>query len=221
MPIAYDPAGPVLTPRIAAELIAHEGIVPEAYRDSVGVWTWSVGLTDACGHRVGRYRDQPQPLGRCLEVFLWVLQNRYLPAVLAAFGPVPPEEHELAAALSFHWNTGAIAEAEWMRLVRDGDRKAARKAMLNWCRPASLALRRRREQALFFDGRWSGDGTALVYAVAKPSYRPVRGRRMPVLETLERLLPGAAAGAVQSAPAPAGEAPKQAKANWFTRLFAC
>ena len=82
----YDPARATITPRIAAELIAHEGIVREAYRDSVGVWTWSVGITDASGHRVGRYRDHPQPLSRCLEIYLWVLQNRYLPAVLQAFG---------------------------------------------------------------------------------------------------------------------------------------
>jgi GH24 family phage-related lysozyme (muramidase) len=97
-----------LTPRIACELLAHEGLVREAYRDSQGVWTWSVGITDASGHRVERYRDNPQTLERCLEVYVWLLQRRYLPPVLAAFGRHDPAEHELAAALSFHYNTGAI-----------------------------------------------------------------------------------------------------------------
>lgn len=221
MPIAYDPARPTLTPRIAAELIAHEGIVREAYRDSVGVWTWSVGLTDACGHRVLRYRDQPQPLHRCLEIFVWVLQNRYLPAVLEALGPVAPQEHELAAALSFHWNTGAVGRAEWMRHVREGDRKAAKKAMLNWCRPASLAIRRKREQALFFDGRWHGDGTALVYSVAKPSYRPVKGKRTPVMDTLELLLTGGPARDVETQDVKVHAPPQRAADNWFARLFTC
>lgn len=207
MPSEYDPARPIITPRIAAELIAHEGIVTEAYRDSVGVWTWSVGITDASGHRVGRYRDQPQPLHRCLEIYLWALQNRYLPAVLDAFGPIRPKEHELAAALSFHWNTGAIARAEWMRHVRAGDLAAARKAMLNWCRPASLAIRRRREQALFFNGRWAGDGTALVYSVAKPAYRPVRGRRQPIMGSLAHLLGGGPAREAEAPASPAREEP--------------
>ncbi|MBB3992113.1 lysozyme [Croceicoccus naphthovorans] len=222
--LPYDPARPTITPRIAAELIHHEGIVPEAYRDSVGVWTWSVGITDASGHRVSRYRDQPQPLSRCLEIYLWALQNRYLPAVLEAFGTVQPEEHELAAALSFHWNTGAIRRADWMRLLREGDRDCAKRAMLNWCRPASLALRRKREQALFFDGRWANDGTALIYSVAKPSYRPKKGRRVPIIDTLTLLLGGgpareplAEAGALQ----PVRPQTTRQRDNWFTRLFAC
>lgn len=220
---AYDPARPAITARIAAELIHHEGIVCEAYRDSVGIWTWSVGITDASGHRVGRYRDQPQPLHRCLEIYLWALRNRFLPAALAAFGDREPQEHELASALSFHWNTGAIGRAEWMRHVRDGDRRKARKAMLHWCRPAALAVRRKREQALFFDGKWSGDGTALVYAVAKPSYRPVRGERVAVLATLEHLLSGGAAREIEPEPGaeamPVPVAAPKPRPNWFTRLF--
>lgn len=226
---SYNPARPTITPRIAAELIAHEGIVREAYRDSVGVWTWSVGITDASGHRVGRYRDQPQPLSRCLEIYLWALQNRYLPAVLDAFGPLPPREHELAAALSFHWNTGAIARAEWMRHWREGRREQAKRAMLNWCRPASLAVRRKHEQALFFDGRWTNDGTALVYDVAKPSYRPKSGQRVAIMATLEQLIGGGPARKPvtteeeMTASGPASdpvEVPAPARGNWFTRLFA-
>ena len=183
----YDPAAPALTPRIAAELIAHEGIVTEAYRDTGGVWTWSVGLTDRCGHRVGRYRDNPQDLQHCLDIFLWALQRNYLPPVLDAFGSHAPLEHELAAALSFHWNTGAIGRAEWIRLWREGERTRARDAMLNWVRPRSLLKRRQREQALFFDGRWTGDGHALVYEVAKPAYTPCRPSRLPIMDTLQVL----------------------------------
>ena len=188
----YDPAAPDLTPRIVAELIAHEGIVAEAYRDSVGVWTWSVGLTDASGHKVERYRDNPQSLSHCMAVFIWALRRNYLPPVLAAFGDRPVAEHELAAALSFHWNTGGIARAEWMRLAMAGEREKAREAMLNWAKPASLLGRRRKEQALFFDGVWSNDGTALVYGVAKPSYRPIGGRRVAIDVLLGDILAPAA-----------------------------
>ncbi|MCY1670675.1 hypothetical protein OVA07_06565 [Novosphingobium sp. SL115] len=192
-----------LTPRIALELMAHEGIVTEAYRDSVGVWTWSVGITDASGHRVfPRYKDQPQPLEHCIGVYLWLLREKYLPPVLAAFGGHDPSEAELAAALSFHWNTGAIGRASWIRKFAGGDVAGARKAMLDWARPASLLGRRRKEQALFFDGKWSEDGTALVYDVAKPSYRPKGGKRVPVRALVEGLFAG-----------------EPARKTWFDRLF--
>ncbi|HQS70891.1 MAG: hypothetical protein B7Y36_04355 [Novosphingobium sp. 28-62-57] len=200
-----------LTPRIALELIAHEGIVTEAYKDSVGVWTWSVGITDASGHKVfPRYKDKPQPLEHCIGVYMWLLREKYLPPVLAAFGKHDPSEAELGAALSFHWNTGAIARASWLgRFVR-GDVEGARRRMLDWARPKELLARRRKEQALFFDGKWSEDGTALVYGVAKPSYQPVRGRRVDVRGLVE--------GLFADEPASAPEAVAKEK-TWFDRLF--
>lgn len=218
---AYDPATPDITVRIAAELIAHEGIVREAYRDSVGVWTWSVGLTDASGHSVARYRDAPQPLAHCLAIYIWALRRNYLPPVLAAFGDYQPLEHELAAALSFHWNTGGIARAQWMKLAMEGKRERARVAMLNWARPASLLPRRRREQALYFDGEWTGNGEALVYEVARPSYRPIGGKRVPVGDTLALLL------GEKTQPAPGSELADDGKGcivtadtGWFARMLA-
>lgn len=193
-----------ITPRIALELIVHEGIVTEAYKDSVGVWTWSVGVTDASGHTVfPRYKDRPQPLEHCIGVYLWLLREKYLPPVLAAFGPHDPTEAELGAALSFHWNTGAIARASWIARFVAGDVAGARKAMLDWARPASLLQRRRKEQALFFDGTWSSDGAALVYGVAKPSYRPAGGKRVDVRALTECLF----------------ETITPRKQSWFDRLF--
>ncbi|OYX96657.1 MAG: hypothetical protein B7X90_15670 [Novosphingobium sp. 17-62-19] len=200
-----------LTPRIALELIAHEGIVTEAYKDSVGVWTWSVGITDASGHKVfPRYKDKPQPLEHCIGVYLWLLREKYLPPVLAAFGKHDPSEAELGAALSFHWNTGAIARASWIGRFVKGDVDGARKSMLDWARPKELLARRRKEQALFFDGQWSEEGTALVYGVAKPSYKPVRGKRVEVRALVE--------GLFADAPAPAPVAVAEKK-TWFDRLF--
>lgn len=207
-----------LTPRIVLEILAHEGIVPQAYRDSQGVWTWSVGLTNASGHQVyPRYRDKPQPLEHCLGVFLWVLRERYLPAVLTAFGAHELAEHELAGALSFHYNTGAIARADWRRRFLDGDRARAAKAFLDWSRPNAAAARRRRERDLFFDADWSSDGTALLYDVAKPSYRPCRGRRVAIAEAVTRLFLD------EQAPAPApclASVPQPSRASWFDWLFA-
>lgn len=161
-----------VTVRIALELLEHEAIVPEAYKDSRGIWTWGVGVTNNSGHFVDRYKDNPQTIKRCIEIFVWLMRERYLPGVLDAFRGHPLAEHELGAALSFHYNTGQIAAAEWVRLVKDGKRDAARDAFMNYSRPKEIIARRKAERDLFFDARWTSDGKVVVYDVGKPSYNP-------------------------------------------------
>lgn len=177
-----------LTPAIVLEVIEHEGIVPEAYKDSVGVWTWGVGVTDASGHSVGRYKDNPQTIAKCLEIYLWLLREKYLPAVLAAFEGRPLSENELGAALSFHWNTGAIGQADWVKDVLRGDMAAARASILNWRSPPEILSRRTSERDLFFDGRWVSDGKVSVWGVSKPSYKPSGAKLVAITNELEALL---------------------------------
>jgi lysozyme len=185
-----------ITERMALELIGHEAIVPEAYKDSVGVWTWGVGVTSASGHAVERYKDAPQPIARCLEVYLWLLREKYLPDVLEAFEGHPLTEAEAAAALSFHYNTGAIKRAGWVDLVKAGGSVSAMQyAFMEWRKPPEIIERRQKECDLFFEGRWSQDGRATVYDVRKPSYSPnwKSARRVDVSEALMRLMRGAQA----------------------------
>lgn len=166
-----------ITYRVAGEIIGHEGLVREAYKDSTGVWTWSIGVTNASGHQVyPRYKDNPQSIRRCLEVFVWLLETRYAPAVRAAFAPYELTEAQFAAALSFHYNTGAIGKADWVRLRLAGDKAGARAAFMNWRRPAEIIPRREAERDLFFDGKWTWDGLATVYPVRKPAYTPAWGK---------------------------------------------
>ena len=73
---------PRITARIACELIAHEGIVREAYKDSKGIWTWSVGLATTGGWPVMQYKDNPASLEVCLQAYIDALLKNYLPAVL-------------------------------------------------------------------------------------------------------------------------------------------
>lgn len=161
-----------ITERVALELVGHEAIVPEAYKDSVGVWTWGVGVTSASGHAVDRYKDSPQSLQRCLEVYVWLLRERYAPAVREAFEGRALTEAQFGAALSFHYNTGAIGRASWVTAWKAGDVAEARARFMDWKKPASIISRREKERDLFLDGRWSQDGKATVYEVAKPSYSP-------------------------------------------------
>lgn len=169
---APGPACSALTVPIVLEIAEHEAIVREWYKDSKGVGTWAMGVTDASGHRVARYKDNPQTIRRCLEVSLWLLRTKYLPPVLAAF-TVPLSEAQLAAALSWHWNTGAIGTTAWPALVNQGRNAEARDFLeSHYLNGGTLATRREAEAALFWEGKWSGDGLTTIFDVAKPSYAP-------------------------------------------------
>jgi lysozyme len=179
-----------LTPRIVAAVAHEEGLVLEAYKDSVGVWTWALGVTNASGHQVHpRYLDKPTTIERALEVSVWLLENRYLPAVRTAFNGLTLKEHEIAGALTFHWNTGAIVTASWVRSYRTGNMADARKRYLDWNKPASIIARRRRDAEMFFDGKWP-DLRTPIWKVAKPSYRPVGGKPIDILPMLQQIMGG-------------------------------
>lgn len=154
---------PLLTERMLLEIAEHEGLVLEAYLDSKGIWTWGFGVTDKSGHLVGRYRGRRSTIVRAIEVYEWLLRTKYLPEVRAAFRGRDLTEEQATAALSFHWNTGAIAQADWVQSFLLGRREKAWTEFLQWSRPREIISRRKAERDLFFDGRWSGDGVVLTY----------------------------------------------------------
>lgn len=170
--VEVSPSPGDVTEKIALELLEHEALVLEAYKDSVGVWTWSCGITDSSGHAVMRYKDNPQTVSHCLAVYIWLLRKVYLPDVLAAFGKIELTEEQLGAALSFHYNTGAIKSAEWVKSFCAGREVNARTEFMNWTKPKEIISRRKAERNLFFDGVWSHDGRVTAYDVRKPSYAP-------------------------------------------------
>lgn len=171
-PPMLDRSDDPLTYRAALELIDHESIVLEAYKDSKRIWTWGIGVTDKSGHLVGRYRDNPQTVEHVLAIYIWLLRNRYIPDVLKAFAGVALSETQFAAALSFHYNTGAILRAGWVDSFKAGDIDGARAAFMEWRKPPEIIARREKERDLFFDGKWSHDQFVTVYPVSKPSYTP-------------------------------------------------
>ncbi len=160
----------MITPRTALEIASHEAVIRQAYKDSVGVWTWSVGLTNASGHNVERYIDNPQPMQKCIEVFQWALE-RYADDVREALGDDLTEE-QFAAALSFHWNTGAIGRASWVDHFNAGNIEAAKNAFMAWRKPPEIIPRRQAECDLFFDGTWSNKGTLPEYTRLRSNYTP-------------------------------------------------
>ncbi|WMT92804.1 glycoside hydrolase family protein [Pelagibacterium sp. H642] len=99
-----------LTARATLELASHGALVRQTYKDSVGVLTWCVGMTNATGHRVERYIGNPAPLQHCMNLFVWALRN-YAKHVDEVFVDYPLSEAQYAAILSFTWNLGGCGAA--------------------------------------------------------------------------------------------------------------
>ncbi len=115
---------------VALEVAAHEAVVRQTYKDSVGKNTWAVGMTNATGHRVGAINRNPAPLQHCMNVYAWALKN-YAAGVYRAFAGHKLTKAQFAAALSFHWNTGAIERASWVKLWKQGKKEEAKRAIMN------------------------------------------------------------------------------------------
>ena len=80
--------------------------------------------------------------------------------------------------------------------------------------------RRKRERDLFFDAKWSGDGTMAVYDVSKPGYRPVRPKRSTIAPLLAtQPTPDIAEASNPPSAPPASASPETDGRNWFERLF--
>lgn len=160
-----------LTYRVALEVAFHEALVRQTYKDSVGRNTWNVGMTNATGHAVERYIGKPAPLQHCMNVYVWALRN-YAKQVDEAFAGHELTEAQYAAALSFHWNTGAIKRAAWVEHWKAGKVAEARKAFMYWTKPPEIAKRRAKERDLFFDGKWASDGTMIEYTRVRKNMSP-------------------------------------------------
>jgi lysozyme len=180
---------PKIDYQIALEVACHEAIVRQAYKDSKNIWTWSVGITNASGHNVERYIGKPAELSHCLAIYIWALQ-RYAADVHKAFDGYELKKHEFAAALSFHYNTGGIRRAMWVRDVMNGRIDKARQSFMNWNKPAEIIKRRTKERDLFFDAKWSNNGFMTEFTRLTSRNTPdwSSGVRIDVRQELQKLL---------------------------------
>lgn len=179
-------------------LAGKEGLVLEWYLDTEKVGTWALGVTDKSGHLVGRYKDKPTTIERALEVSIWLMRTKYLPSVVKAFAGHTLLEHELAAALSFHYNTGAITTTSWVKMFLAGDKKGAREFLEthytndrtnDGINNGVLTTRRFDEADLFFDAEWPADlGKVAIFQVSKPKYVPFRGRTVDITAEVKQAL---------------------------------
>lgn len=175
---------------VALEVASHEALVRQTYKDGGGVLTWNVGMTNATGHTVERYINNPQPLQHCMNVFVWALDN-YADHVRDVFGPLP--KHQFAGILSWTWNLGggALRKATWVKLFKAGRMQEAEESFKSWNKDngavvAGLKKRRDLEADLIFRGKWSNDGMMTEYTRLTSKMTPVwsSAKRIPVAAEL-------------------------------------
>lgn len=168
------------SPKGIAALEAEEGVVLRAYRCPAGIWTIGAGLTAASG--VVRPKAGMVITKEAATALLGkALRQNYEPTVEMAMSVVSgsmvtrPKQHEFDAGVGFHFNTGAIKRASWVKKwVARASRADILKALKLWNKGGGKVLpglvdRREREAAMLLDGVYHGafDGEHReVYAIA-------------------------------------------------------
>ncbi len=177
-----------LTPKIVAAVAHEEGIVLEAYKDSRNIWTWALGVAETGGHDVLKYKDKPSTIEEAISKSIEAMKEGYLKDVQEAFNGCRLKEHEIAGALTFHWNTGKIEKASWVNLWKDGKISEARASYMEWRNPPEIIPRRTRDAALFFDAKWPEDMRAPLFSVSKPSYKPFKPKPIEILPIVQKIM---------------------------------
>jgi lysozyme len=180
-----------LSDRGVLEIAEHEGVVLGPYLDSVGVWTYGVGHTAAAGFpdpaKLPREDTRGWNAARVEDELISALRlfdddlDKYEARVEKAI-KVPLKQHEFDALVSFHFNTGAIGRASFVRKLNAGDRRGAADGMMVWNRAGgrvidALTERRKEEREMFLRGVYPSRPVAVwrINGASKPIFgKPLR-----------------------------------------------
>lgn len=179
-------------------LISHEGIVLSKYRNSVGVWTLGVGHTKSAGNPDPATFQGELMLGEAIGLFRHDIMK--YEAQVAKAVTVPLKQHEFDALVSFHYNTGAIGKASFVKKLNAGDRAGAIKGIMDWKKPAEIIPRRTAERDMFRDGKYPAPYANLYPATKAGKVEWSKGKRIDLRTIMEP--------ASKPAPIPAPSAPK-------------
>jgi lysozyme len=129
----------------SAVLMAREGRVLKAYKDTQGVWTIGAGVTTASG-LITVTPGLVLTAAQCdaLNAKAFALYAGYVDKAL--LGTIP-EQHTYDALVSFCYNVGpgAFRKSTCLKRIKAGDLKGAKAAMLLWNKPAIIISRRQAE----------------------------------------------------------------------------
>lgn len=168
-------------------LIGHEGIVLSRYKDSVGVWTIGVGHTAAAGGINPATFKGTLSMSGALDLLRKDIV-KYENGVNAAV-KIPLKQHEFDALVSFHYNTGAIGKASFVRKLNSGDRAGALKSIMDWRKPKDIIPRRTAERDLFKTGNYPSPIATVYPADANGKVLWNKGARVNVRDLLKATRP--------------------------------
>lgn len=140
-----------------AAIVHEEGEVLRAYRCPAGIWTIGVGLTAASGV-VKPCAGMVISKAESRTLLQKALRRNYEPAVARAMPTA--KQHEYDAGVGFHFNTGGIGRASWVKAWRDkAGRAAITKRLIAWNKGGGKVLpglvkRRARECDMLFDRKY-------------------------------------------------------------------
>ena len=138
-----------------------EGVVLNAYKDSVGVWTIGVGHTKGAGDPVPK-AGMEITFDEAIELFRKDIE-KYERDVYRALREDAPQ-NVFDAAVSFHYNTGGIHRASWVRAYNAGaSASEVRKRFMYWRKPKEIIPRRKREANLLINGDYGDLSKIPVY----------------------------------------------------------
>ena len=137
----------------------HEGVVLKAYRDPVGIWTIGAGLTKASGvvtPKGGMHITKAE----ASQLLAQALLRNYEPTVNVVMPGAA--QYEFDGGVSFHFNTGAIKRASWVKFWRNGVWPEVKRRLCLWNKAGGRVLkgltrRRTEEYYLILNGSYSGD----------------------------------------------------------------
>ncbi|WP_244483645.1 lysozyme [Methylobacterium sp. Leaf91] len=141
-------ASAIMTPLGLAALKSREGERLTAYRDSVGVWTISVGITSASG----LIKVTPGlTITKAQSDALFAKGVAQYAGPVSAAVKVPLADHQFDALVSLCFNIGApsFAKSTIVRRLNAGDYAGAAEAILMWNKPAVIIPRRQAEYDQF------------------------------------------------------------------------
>lgn len=188
-------------------LIAHEGIVLSRYKDSVGVWTIGVGHTKAAGGLNPEIFSGTLTIRQVMDMLkedIVKYENGVNKAV-----KVPLKQHEFDALVSFHYNTGAIGRASFVKALNASDRAAAYRGIMDWKKPPEIIKRREAERDLLRDGTYPAPFATVYPATPSGAVQWGKGQRVNLSDLMAEHF-------VTDDPCPKPEPPK---GNWLAVLI--
>ena len=170
-----------VSPQGIFSIAVHEGMVPAPYLDSKNIWTVGVGHTVAAGGvdpkdlPRGNPKNVTATVQKYIQLFKHDLES-YESAVNDALN-VDVSQSQFDAMASFHYNTGAIGRADFVKSLNAGNLEDAGDQIMSWAKPKEIIPRRLEEQKLFETGVYPS-GKITIWGVTgnnKPDFRNILG----------------------------------------------